>query len=116
MKIVILDQFEFDDTGSEELLVIAISKSNQYSNLQEFFEETLQVNYFNPEAKPDWNNGVRFKKYQFSSTVRRYLVEFIGHAPDSSANVVQLHSEWDEQDLLIEQSSTFIRYYWQTSA
>ena len=116
MKIVILDQCEFENTGSEEFLVIALARSNQYSNLREFFEVTLEEEYFDSETKPDWDNGVKFKEYPFSSTVRRYLEEFIGRSPDSRANVIQLHGEWDEQDLLIEESGTYIRYYWQTSA
>jgi hypothetical protein len=116
MKIVILDEFEFENTGSEEFLVIALARSNQYSNVREFFEATVQEEWFDPESKPDWENGIKFKEYSYSSTVRRYLEEFIGRAPDSNANVVPLHGEWDEQDLLIEESGTFVRYYWQTSA
>ncbi|WP_445359820.1 hypothetical protein ACJJIL_12305 [Microbulbifer sp. EKSA005] len=116
MKIVILDEFEFEDTGSEEFLVIALARSNQYSNLMGFFEATAQEEWFDPESKFDCGNGVEFKEYPYSSTVRRYLKEFIGRAPDSKANVVSLHGEWDEQDLLIEEPGTFIRYYWQTSA
>jgi hypothetical protein len=116
MKILILDQFEFENTGSEEFLVIVLARSNQYSNLMEFFEATAQEEWFDPESEPDWNSVIKFKEYPYSSTVRGYLEEFTSRAPDSKANVVPLHDEWDEQDLLIEESGTFIRYYWQTSA
>jgi hypothetical protein len=116
MKIIVLDQFEFENTGSEEFLVIAIAKSNQYNGLYEFFEATLQEEYFNPESKPDWSNKVSFQEYPYSAAIRAYLMEFTGRVPDSNADVIQLHGEWDEQDLLIEENGIFIRYYWQTSA
>lgn len=116
MKIITLDEYEFENTGSEEFLVIAVAKSNQYANLNAFFEVTAKNEEFELKTEPDWGNKIPFKNYRHSSITRQYLNRFIGKAPSSFAKVVVIHEEWNMQDILVEESGAFIRYYWSTSA
>ncbi len=116
MRIILLDQFEFDDTGSEESLMIAIGKSNQHKTLIEFYNSSLCEVEF-PQAMINLpEESIEFCDYQYSSAVRLYLDRFTGWTPSSKAAVFQISTDWNYQDILIEEKGTFIRYFWQTSA
>ncbi|WOB06919.1 hypothetical protein [Piscinibacter gummiphilus] len=111
-----IDQFEFDDPGSEEALEIDISRKSKFPHpdVSSFVGATVGVKAASelPEPKP-------FYLVQARSQVSEYVKRF--------ANIeLPLHSDWptyaleneswDETHLVICGVEVFIRYQWSTSA
>ena len=116
MKIIILDQFEFDTTASEEHLTIAVAKSNQYKGISEFFEATKDEGDFFSVDMNLFKYNIKFRDYPYSATVREYLQKFTRHSPTPDAQVIEIQSEWDDHELVLEENGVYIRYHWRTSA
>lgn len=106
MKIITLDEYEFETSSSEEFLVIAIGKSNQYKDVKIFFEDTKRERGFVHESS-SFDECIKFKEYPYFSRANYYLDKFTGRSPSPEAAVIELYREWDEQDILIESMGVF---------
>ncbi|QDV49024.1 hypothetical protein [Gimesia fumaroli] len=117
MKIMILDHYEFECISSEQYLVIAIAKSNQFHNLEAFYSATAETDHFVSGQFPFQTEGIAFQDYEYSSSVSYNLEQFLGRGPGAQSRVIEvIDSEWNGQEILIEEKGTFIRYAWETSA
>lgn len=97
--------------------MIAIAKSNQFRNLEAFFNATAETGHFLSSKFPSLIESSAFQDYEYSSSVRYKLERFLGRGPGAQARVIEvIVSEWNEQEILIEERGTYIRYAWETSA
>lgn len=111
-----IDQFEFDDPGSEEAVEIDVSRQSRFPHpdVSAFVASTVGVQEAKtlPEPKP-------FYAVTDRSCVSEYVKRF--------ANIeIPLHADWptykltaeswDQTHLVIIASGIFIRYQWSTSA
>ncbi|WP_124543775.1 hypothetical protein [Piscinibacter terrae] len=111
-----IDQFEFDDPGSEESIEIDLARQSKFPNpdVVTFITSTVgvQVATTLPEPKPFYFVSDR-------SRVSKYIKRF--------ANIeIPLHADWlthqltadswDQTHLVISAPGIFIRYQWSTSA
>jgi hypothetical protein len=116
MRSIKVDQFEFDDPGSEESLEIQVSRRSQFPHpdVKSFVGSVVNVHVAAslPEPVPFFKVGGR---NQISEHLRRF------------ANLdAPLHCDWpsyrlasessDEVSLIICAPNAFIRYCWSTSA
>lgn len=116
MRSIKVDQFEFENSGSEESLEIDISQQSPFPHpeVQAFVASTIGV-----AAASSLGEAVPFYRIPCRSQVSEYLRRF--------AEVdVPLHIDWptyeledvlwDQVHLVICAPGMFIRYHWSTSA
>ncbi|KAA0137994.1 hypothetical protein FYZ48_15100 [Gimesia chilikensis] len=116
MKILSLDPYEFESSSSEEFLVIAIANAKQFPDWEAFFQATIESGAFEPRESPFPAQPIAFQDFEYADSVRIYLQRYAGVVPEGTASSIPLACEWYEQEILIEERGTFIRYAWETSA
>ncbi len=116
MRYINIDQYEFDDSSSEESLEINLSRRSHFphTDLSAFVVSTVNL-----AAASSLDEPMPFYKTPSRSQVAEYLKRF--------ANLdVPVHSDWptyklereswDQVHLVICSPEFFIRYQWRTSA
>ena len=116
MRSLQIDQFEFDDPGSEEHLEIDFCRQSSFphSNVSAFVGSVVGV-----EAASALGDPTPFFRIAHRSQIGEYVKRF--------TNIdIPLHAEWptyplaaeswDEIHLVICGPDFFIRYHWSTSA
>lgn len=111
-----IDQFEFDDPGSEEAVEIDVSRQSNFphSDIAAFLKETVGIQVASALAEPN-----PFCKVPDRERISEYLKRF--------ANIeIPLHAQWPTYELATEDwdqthvaicgPKFFIRYQWSTSA
>jgi len=111
-----IDQFEFDDSGSEEALEIDVSRQSTFPHpdVAAFIGATVGVQAASTLAEPK-----PFYLISSRGQVSEYVKRF--------ANIViPLHAEWhtytlateswDQTHLVVRGPGVFIRYKWSTTA
>jgi len=116
MRSIRLDQFEFDDSGSEEALELDISRQSTFPHPtpHAFVQSTLGV-----EAAASLGNPQPFFRVPGRGQVSEYLKRYadIDIPPHSDFSTYVLNADsWAGEHLLICGHGVFIRYAWSTSA
>lgn len=109
-----IDQFEFDDPGSEEALEIDVSRQSSFPhpNVQAFVRSVVGVDAALPEPQPFYRVHGRG---QVSEYIKRFAnIELPLHCDWPTYNLVA--ESWDQTHLVICGVGMFIRYQWSTSA
>lgn len=116
MLSVRIDQFEFDDPGSEEAVEIDVSRQSKspYPDVTSFVRATVGVLAATTLAEPKPFHLVHDRR-QISEYVKRFAnIDIPLHADWLT---YQLATEsWDQTHLAICAPGIFIRYHWSTSA
>jgi hypothetical protein len=115
MRVVSVDQFEFENISSEESLEISTAAMSAFpfSNVTSFVASAISAEASNQLPVP-----VIFNDNLAYGLVRSYCERFAGvHIPNECTWPTYLFSDGpDEWHLVICAPNEFIRYYWRTSA
>jgi hypothetical protein len=111
-----IDQFEFDDPGSEESLEIDLSRKSRFPHpdVKAFVASAVGV-----AAASSLGNPVPFYSNSHRSQVAEYLKRFAGVDVPTHCDwpTYELEKEsWDQAHLIICTPGVFVRYQWSTSA
>lgn len=116
MRSIKIDQYEFDDPGSEESLEIDLSQQSRFPhpNVKAFVGSTVGV-----AATSSLGEPAPFYRNAHRSQVADYLKRFAGVDVPAHSDwlTYELDKEsWDQVHLVICAPGIFIRYQWSTSA
>jgi len=115
MKVVSVDQFEFEDAATEEALDIAIAKKSAFPHpsVQAFVEAAVGI-----EAAKRLQPAVAFSDQFAYGKVREYLQRFAKWSlPDPCSWPTHILAEGpDEWHLVLCGPDIFVSYRWSTSA
>ncbi|MGJ7527470.1 hypothetical protein [Variovorax sp. GB1P17] len=111
-----IDQFEFDDPGSEESLEIDVSSQSRFPHpdVKAFVRSTVDVSHASALDEP-----MPFYRVADRACVSDYLKRFakVDVPPHCDWPTYLLSKDsWDETHLVICGPTTFIRYHWSSSA
>jgi hypothetical protein len=111
-----IDQFEFDDPGSEESLEIDVSRPSRFPHpdVKAFVGSTVDFS-----LAPTLDEPIPFYRVADRTRVGNYLRRFakVDVPPHCEWPTYLLSSDsWDETHLVICGPTAFIRYRWSTSA
>lgn len=115
MRTWIIDQFEFEDSQSEEALevIAAIQSDFPFSDVAKFVATAVGEQAARNLVQPS-----PFDERSGGATVRKYLERFTGLSLPSPCNwpTHVISDEWNECHLVICGPGQFISYRWSTSA
>jgi hypothetical protein len=111
-----VDQYEFEDSGSEESLEIDLSRKSKFPHpeVKAFIGSAIGVGAASSLASPS-----PFYRNAHRSQVSEYLKQFAGVDVPVHCDwpTYELEKEsWDQVHLVICAPGVFIRYQWSTSA
>lgn len=116
MRSLRIDQFEFDDPGSEESLEIDVSSNSKFPHpdVKAFIGSTVDASCASVLAEP-----MPFYRLTDRARVSEYLMRFakVDIPPHCDWPTYLLSTDsWDETHIVICGPTSFIRYSWSTSA
>ena len=115
MRVISLDQFEFESSSSEESLEIAVASRGKFPfpSVESFIAARIGVAAARALPEP-----VAFERRLDLGQMVDYLNRFAGIVmPDGCEwPVYRLSTEWDEQNVVVCAPTKFIHYLWRTSA
>ncbi len=115
MRTWTIDQFEFEDPQSEEMLEVAVASRTAFpfANVAEFVAVAV-----GQQAARDLSDATPFEELSEKSTVQKYLGQFTTIELPSPCEwpTFILSDEWNERHFILCSPEGFVSYRWTTSA
>ncbi len=115
MRTWTIDQFEFEDPQSEEMLEVAIASRGRFPfpSVAEFVAAAV-----GQDAARSLLDAIPFDERMCNGMVREYLDQFTGTPLPSPCEwpTHVLSDEWNECHIILSAPEKFISYCWSTSA